>query len=72
MPTRTAEYSLKLLNDLAVAPHRPIEALQVTVDHEVEIAQTLAPGQRDGTERLGLVTFTVSQKTPDFAVAMID
>ena len=71
MPTCAAKNTLQLLNNLAVAPHRPIEALQITIDHEVEVAQTLATGQRDGTERLRPVTLTVSQETPDFAVAMV-
>ena len=72
MPTRTAKDPLQFLNDLTVAPHRPVEALQVAVDHEVEVAQTLTTGQRNSTERLGLVTLTVPEETPDFAVAMIN
>ena len=38
MPTRTAEYSLELLNDLAVTANRPIESLQVAVNDEMQVA----------------------------------
>ena len=33
MPVRAAEGALQLLNDLAVAAHRAVQALQVAVDH---------------------------------------
>ena len=71
MSPRAAKNTLQFLNDLAITPHRSVEALQVAVDHEVEIAQTLATGQCDGTERFRLVTLTVSEETPDFAVASV-
>ena len=72
MPTRAAKNPLQLLNDLTVTPHRPVEALQIAVDDEVEITQTLTTGQRNSTKRLRLVTLTVSEETPYFAVAMIN
>ena len=34
VPARAPEHRLQLLDDLAVAPHRPVEALQVAVDDE--------------------------------------
>ena len=72
MPTRTAEYSLKLLNDLAVATNRPIESLQVAVDDEVQVAKALTPRQRNRTERFGLITLAVTEETPDLAIAVIN
>src|SRR5581483_3869622 len=55
IPTGAQEGRLELLNDLAVAAHRPIQALQVAVDHEDEVVETLAHRHGERAHRLGLV-----------------
>ena len=72
MPTSTAEYPLELLNDLAITTNRPIESLQVAVNDEVQVAETLTPRQRNRTERFGLITLAVTEETPDLAIAVIN
>src|SRR5690625_1024436 len=71
IPTGAAEKPFKLLNDLAVAAHRTVEALQVAVDHKDEVVEMLAPGQRNGTQRLRLVHFAIAEKAPYRALAGI-
>ena len=67
VPARAAEIALELLHDLAVAAHRPVEALQVAVDDEHQIVELLARGQRDRALRLRLVHFPVAEECPDLA-----
>ena len=47
VPAGAPEVRLEFLDDLAVAPHRPVEALQVAVDDEDEIVELLAAGEGD-------------------------
>ena len=68
VPARAPEHALELLDDLAVAPHRPVEALEVAVDHPLEVVEPLAAGQRDGAQGLGLVALAVAQEAPHRAV----
>ncbi len=68
VPAGAAEGRLELLDDLAVAAHRPVEPLQVAVDHEDQVVELLARGQRDGAERLGLVGLAVAEERPDLGV----
>ena len=42
VPARAAEHGLELLDDLAVAAHRPVEPLQVAVDDEDQVVELLA------------------------------
>ena len=58
-PRKTA---FQFLDDLAVAPDRSVEALQVAVDDPGQIVEAVAAGQRDGAKRLRLVAFAVAQK----------
>src|SRR4029077_7089650 len=67
VPPATAEDRFQFLNDFAVAAHRPIEPLQVAIDDEDQVVEALARGQRDRTERLGLVHFTVAEEGPDLS-----
>ncbi len=72
VPAGAAERGLEFLDDLAVAPHRSVEALQVAVHHENKIIQILAPGHADGAERLGLVHLAVTEETPHLALFGVD
>ncbi len=65
VPAGAAEGRLEFLDDLAVAAHRAVEALQVAVDDEDQVVELLARGQRDGAERLGLVGLAVAEERPD-------
>ena len=41
VPAGTPEERLQFLNDLAVAAHRPVEALQIAIHHEGQVVQAL-------------------------------
>ena len=69
VPAGAAEVALELLDDLAVAAHRTVEALQVAVDDEDQVVELLARRQADRAERLGLVHLAVAAEHPDLAVA---
>ena len=69
VPAGAAEHAFELLDDLAVAAHRAVEALQVAVDDEDQVVELLAAGERDRAERFRLVAFAVAQERPDLAVA---
>ncbi len=68
VPARAAEFALQLLDDLAVATHRAIEALQVAVDDEDQVVQPFARRQPDRAQAFGLVHFAVAAKGPDLAL----
>ena len=60
--------AFQLLDDLAVAAHRAVEALQVAVDDEDQVVEPLAARQRDRAEALRLVRLAVAEEGPDLAV----
>ena len=72
VPAGAPEDGLELLDDLAVAPHRPVEALQVAVDDEDQVVEVLAAGHAEGADRLGLVHLAVAHEAPDPAGAGVD
>ena len=65
VPAGAAEDRLELLDDLAVAAHRAVEALQVAVDDEDQVVELFARRQADRAERLGLVGLAVAEERPD-------
>ncbi len=65
VPAGAAEHRLELLDDLAVAADRAVEALEVAVDDPGEVVELLAGGERQGAERLGLVDLAVADEAPD-------
>ena len=50
VPAGAPKHPLQFLDDLAVAAHRPIQALQVAVHHEVQVAQPLTTGQGNSAQ----------------------
>ena len=50
VPAAAAEISLEFLDDLAIAAHGPIQALQVAVDNEHQVVEFFARGQRNGSQ----------------------
>src|SRR5262249_57421169 len=69
VPAGAAEDRLQLLNDLAVATHWAVEALQVAVDDKDQVVELLARGEVQGAKRLGLVALAVADKCPDVSLA---
>ena len=69
VPAGAEERGFELLDDLAVAAHRTVEALQVAVDDEDQVVELLAHRHRDRAHRLGLVHLAVAEEAPDLAVA---
>ncbi len=67
IPSGAAEGGFQLLNDLAVAAHRAVEALQVAVDHPDQVVEPLARSQSERAESFGLVSFAVADEGPDLA-----
>ena len=67
IPAGAAEVGLELLDDLAVAPDRAVEPLQVGVDDPDQVVELLAAGHPDRAHRLGLVHFAVTDERPHLA-----
>ncbi len=65
VPAGAPELRLQLLDDLAVAAHRAVEALEVAVDHEGQVVQALAGRDGELAQRLRLVHLAVAQVGPD-------
>ena len=65
VPAGAAEGGFELLDDLAVAAHRSVEALQVAVHDEGQVVEALARGDVQRAERLGLIGLAVANECPD-------
>ena len=73
VPAGSLEEGFELLDDLAVAADRAVQALQVAVDDEGQVVEALGGGQLQKPARLGLVHFPVAQEAPDpLAVGALD
>ena len=72
VPAGAAEGGFEFLDDLAVAAHGAIEALQVAVDDKDQVVELFARGQGDGAQGFGLVRFAVAQESPDLGVGLRD
>ena len=71
VPAGAAERRLQLLDDLAVAAHRSVEALEVAVDDEGEVVETLAGREAERADRLRLVHLAVAEERPDAAAGRV-
>ncbi len=69
VPAGAAELRLEFLDDLAVAPDRAVQPLQVAVDHEGKVVEFLPGGHADRAEHLGLVGLAVAEEPPDMRAA---
>ena len=72
VPARTAEDSLELLDDLAVAADRAVEPLQVAVDDERQVVEALVGRDMQGAQGLGLVGLAVADERPDATARRIE
>jgi hypothetical protein len=64
VPAGAAEGGLQLLDDLAIAAHRPVQPLQVAVDDEDQVVEPLARRDPQRPERLRLVHLAVAKEAP--------
>src|SRR5260370_11601814 len=51
VPASAAERGFQFLNDLSIAAHRAVEALQIAVDDKNQVVELLARSQSDRPER---------------------
>jgi hypothetical protein len=65
VPAGAPEEPLQLLDDLAVAADRAVEALEVAVHDEHEVVEALSGGEREARDRLRLVHLPVADEAPD-------
>src|SRR5439155_22536351 len=68
VPATAAERGFQFLNDLSIAAHGAVEAMQIAVDDKDEIVELLARRQSDRSERFRFVGFAVTQECPDLRV----
>ena len=68
VPAGAAEEGLQLLNDLAVAAHRPVESLQVAVDDEGQVVQAFERGDVGQAATFRLVGLTIAEEGPHMLV----
>ena len=68
VPAGAAEVRFQFLDDLAVAAHRTVQALQVAVDDHDQVVELFARGHADRAHRFRLVHFAVAAEDPDLAV----
>ena len=64
VPAGAAEEALELLDDLAVAAHGAVEALQVAVDDVDEVVESFPAGHGEAGQALGLVHLAVAGEAP--------
>ena len=68
VPAGAEERRLELLDDLAVAAHRPVETLQIAVDDEDQVVELLAHRHGQRAHRFRLVHLAVAEESPDLAI----
>ena len=55
---------LEFLDDLSIAAHRAVQALQIAVDDESQIVEVFARCERQATDRLRFIHFPIAKNTP--------
>ncbi len=68
VPASATERGFQFLDDLSIAAHRAIEALQIAVDDKDQIVELLARSKSDRSERFRFVGLAVTEECPDFRV----
>ncbi|SBS70958.1 Arginase/agmatinase/formimionoglutamate hydrolase, arginase family [uncultured Microbacterium sp.] len=71
VPARAAEEALQLLDDLAVAADRAVEALEVAVDDERQVVQALVRGNLQLAAAFDLVHLAVAEERPNVRVGEV-
>jgi hypothetical protein len=65
VPARAAEKALQFRNNLTVAAHWPVGALEIAVDDEGQIVKPLAGGERKARDGFGLVHLAIAEDSPN-------
>ena len=68
VPAGAAERGFQLLNDLPVATHGTIQALQVAIHDEDQIIELFPGCQRDRAKGFRLVRFAVADERPNLCI----
>ena len=71
VPAGATKQFFQLVNDAAIAPHRPVQPLQIAVDHPHQVVQFFARGQGERAHAFGLVHFAVTEHAPDLAAGAV-
>ena len=71
VPVGTAKAALQLLNDLPIAPHRAIQALQITVNHQYQVVQFFPGGDTNSAENFWFIRLAVANVAPDSATVFL-
>ena len=71
IPAGPRKQLLQLVDDAAVAAHRPVQALQVAVDDPHQVVELFARSQRECAHALGLVHLAIAEHAPDFATLAV-
>jgi hypothetical protein len=67
VPAGAAEGAFQFLDDLAVAAHGTVEALQVAVDDEGQVVELFTSRDRKTGDRFRLIHLAVAEHAPDMA-----
>ncbi len=68
IPASAAERGFQFLNDLSIAAHRAVEALQIAVDDKDQIVELFARSQSDRSEGFRFVGLAVTEERPHLRV----
>ena len=71
IPASATEIGFEFLNDFAVAAHRAIQTLQITVDDENEVIEHFTAGHADRAHRLRFIHLAITAESPDLAIGGI-
>ena len=69
IPASAAKDRFEFLDDLSVPANRTVESLEIAVHDEDQVVELLAPGQRNGSERLRFIHLPIAHEGPDFSAA---
>ena len=72
VPACAAENPFQFLDDLAVAAHGTVKALQIAVHHPDQIIEAFAGREGQRTERFRFIRFAVADEAPDFRFGAAD
>src|SRR6185369_2670328 len=68
VPTGAAEDGFELLNDVPVASHGAVEALEIAVDDKNQVVELLTRREGDRAECFRFIRLAVTEKRPDLRI----
>ena len=71
IPASAAEIGFEFLNDFAVATHRAIQTLQITVDDENEVIEHFTTSHADRAHGFRFIHLAITAESPDLAISGI-